>query len=140
MNRAVPRKANSMNGSTIVRRTLFASWLLLCAGGCENQAPPAPPALPPPATDLHSWLGRWNGPEGTFLELARDGERLRITLQDLDGPKTYAGTVAADHVEFERDGKVERIRATSGQDTGMKWLLEKSDCLTIRSGEGFCRD
>lgn len=129
-----------MNQSPIVRRTLFACWLLLCASGCEKQTPQAPPALPPPATDVESWLGRWNGPEGTFLELARDGEGLRITIQDLDGPKTYAGAAAADHVEFERDGKVESIRATNGQATGMKWLLEKSRCLTIRTGEGFCRD
>lgn len=129
-----------MNESTIVRRTLLAFWLLLFASGCDTKPPHAPPALPPPATDVKSWLGRWNGPEGTFLELARDGEGLHITIQDLDGPKTYVGAAGAHHVEFERDGKVESIRATDGQATGMKWLLGKSDCLTIRTGEGFCRD
>ncbi len=24
--------------------------------------------------------------------------------------------------------------------TGMKWLLEKRNCLVIKQGEGFCRD
>ncbi len=32
------------------------------------------------------------------------------------------------------------IRATSGAETGMKWLSDKLDCLTIRPGEGYCRD
>jgi hypothetical protein len=35
---------------------------------------------------------------------------------------------------------MESIRATDGPATGMKWLSDKSNCLTIRSGEGYCRD
>jgi len=34
----------------------------------------------------------------------------------------------------------ESIRATDGEQTGMKWLREKANCLTVRSGEGYCRD
>jgi hypothetical protein len=47
---------------------------------------------------------------------------------------------AGDRIEFERDGKRESVRAGSGKETGMKWLLEKKDCLIIKTGEGFCRD
>ena len=48
------------------------------------------------------WIGRWQGPEGTYLEVAG------------------------------ADGKFEI--------TGMKWLAGKTDCLTVRLGEGYCRD
>ena len=36
-------------------------------------------------------------------------------------------------------GKQEKIYATNGIGTGMKWLADKNDCLAIRPGEGFCR-
>jgi hypothetical protein len=34
----------------------------------------------------------------------------------------------------------EVIRATNGNGTGMKWLVGKADCLTVRVGEGYCKD
>ena len=91
-----------------------------------------------PATD--KWLGQWNGPEGTFLRLEGGQGRYEITIQDLDGPQTYQGSTAGDQIHFERNGAAEASRATNGVETGMKWLSEKSDCLTIRPGEGYCRD
>ena len=91
-----------------------------------------------PATD--KWLGQWNGPEGTFLRLEGGQGKYEITIQDLDGPQTYQGSTVGDQVRFERNGTTESIRATNGVETGMKWLSEKSDCLTIRPGEGYCRD
>ena len=30
--------------------------------------------------------------------------------------------------------------ATDGDATGMKWLAGKARCLTVRVGEGYCRD
>jgi len=42
--------------------------------------------------------------------------------------------------EFERDGLQESIRPTNGDETGMKWLAGKKNCLTVRPGEGYCRD
>ena len=58
-------------------------------------------------------------------------------LDCVDEPEGACGTSI---FEVERDGRVESIRATRGPETGMKWLVDKSDCLTIRTGEGFCRD
>ena len=85
-------------------------------------------------------MGKWPGVEGTFLEIARDGERYAITVADLDGPKTYRGTAVGDHIEFTRGGRTESIRAASGTETGMKWLADKTECLVITVGsEGFCR-
>ena len=98
-------------------------------------APAAIPAGP------DAWLGQWTGPEGTFLLLETgEGGGYRVTIQSLDGKETYAADGTASGIVFERNGKTERIRAGSGKLTGMKWLADKSECLVIQLGEGFCRD
>ena len=89
-------------------------------------------------TDL--WLGKWNGPEGTFLQLAGGNGKYEITVKNLDGPRKFQGNAAGSSIEFERDGVKEVIRATTGAETGMKWLADKSNCLTVRVGEGYCKD
>jgi hypothetical protein len=90
------------------------------------------------ATD--AWLGRWNGPEGTYLLLEGGNGRYDVTIANLDGPRVFQGTVAAGRIAFERDGVAETLHATNGADTGMKWLADKTNCLTVRTGEGYCRD
>ena len=90
--------------------------------------------------DPDKWLGKWIGPEGTYLLISKNGDKYTIEIHSLDGPATYEGTSADDHIEFQRDGKTQAIRAGSGEETGMKWLLDKKNCLIIRTGEGFCRD
>jgi hypothetical protein len=102
------------------------------------KAPSSSVASSDPATD--KWLGQWNGPEGTFLRLEGGKGRYEITIQNLDGPRTYQGSAVGAQIQFERNGTKETIRATSGAETGMKWLSDKLDCLTIRPGEGYCRD
>ena len=92
----------------------------------------------PAATDR--WLGRWIGPEGTFLLLEGGNGTYEVTIQNLDGPRRFQGTAVGEQIEFDRDGVKESLRATDGAGTGMKWLSDKSNCLTIRLGEGFCRD
>lgn len=86
------------------------------------------------------WLGRWNGPEGTFLQIAGGNGKYELMIRNLDGPRGFKGTAAGSGIEFERDGKKEVIRATNGNETGMKWLTGKSNCLTVRVGEGYCKD
>ena len=68
-----------------------------------------------------------------------DGE-FKVSIRDLDGETTYQGTAAGPQIRFERNGVMESIQATSGAETGMKWLADKSNCLTVRAGEGYCRD
>lgn len=103
-------------------------------------ATPAPTTPPTTPGGLASWTGRWPGVEGTYLEIAREGDRLVVTIADLDGPKTYTGTAAGDHIEFVRGGRTESIRAATGRETGMKWLADQTNCLVITVGsEGFCR-
>ena len=88
---------------------------------------------------VDKWLGHWNGPEGTYLVLSRRGNQYVVEIKSLDGLATYEGAAAGDRIQFERDGGAESIRAGSGKETGMKWMLEKTDCLIIKEGEGFCR-
>ena len=128
-----------------MNRNLILSCVLLASGCADRSAGPGPAptadagAGGTAATD--AWLGRWNGPEGTFLLLEKaDGDRYSVTVQDLDGPRVFRGTAVGDRIEFDRDGVTESVRPTDGAATGMKWLAEKAKCLTIRYGEGYCRD
>jgi hypothetical protein len=98
------------------------------------------PGSTAPAEGAAAWLGRWNGVEGTYLEIARDGAGYAVTVADLDGPKTYAATAVPAGLAFTRGGRAETIRAATGRETGMKWLAEETRCLVITVGsEGFCR-
>lgn len=87
-----------------------------------------------------NWQGKWNGPEGTYLELSGVNGSYMITIQNLDGPRTFQGVAVDNQIVFERDGIKESIHPTNGIETGMKWLSDKSNCLTVRLGEGYCRD
>ena len=87
-----------------------------------------------------TWLGKWNGPEGTYLDIAQTKSDYIVTVSDLDGPKTFTGKAMGEGIAFTRNGRQEIIHAGNGGDTGMKWLNGKSNCLVIRIGEGFCRD
>ena len=88
-----------------------------------------------------NWLGRWNGPEGTYLQLDVMGSGgYYVRIKDLDAERTFKGVGQDGAVHFERDGKQESIKATDGDATGMKWLAGKTKCLTVHTGEGYCRD
>ena len=128
-------------------RSLIASASLgLFLTGCEDRKADfvqvveagSSGAASTPVAD--KWLGKWSGPEGTFLQIVRSNGKYEVIIQNLDGPRTFQGQAAGDHVEFERDSVKESLRATNGAETGMKWLSEKSNCLTVRAGEGYCRD
>jgi hypothetical protein len=86
------------------------------------------------------WLGKWVGPEGTYVVLSKNGDKYGVEIHSLDGSATYEGTPVGNRLQFQRNGRAEYIHAGSGDETGMKWLLDKKDCLIIKTGEGFCRD
>lgn len=93
-----------------------------------------------PSSLPENWLGLWRGPEGTSLLLSKTSpNRYEISIRSLDGVATYPGVSDQGEITFIRAGQSERIRAGSGRDTGMKWLLDKNSCLVIRPGEGFCK-
>jgi hypothetical protein len=132
-------------GGLRMKRTdqlLAASLALTCAvSGCSDRdkADSSSSSIASAAA-TDAWLGQWNGPEGTFLRLEGGKGKYVVTVQNLDGPQTYQGSTNGAQLQFERNGVKETIRATTGAETGMKWLSSKANCLTIRLGEGYCRD
>lgn len=139
----------------ILSKSIVAPVVLgmLISAGCSERvtqpsASPAddPAASPPPAAvtpgtpPTDRWIGQWDGPEGTSLVIGgRDGV-YELVISNLDGARRFDGRAEGERIAFTRDGTEEFLRATNGLDTGMKWLSDKTQCLTIRSGEGFCRD
>jgi hypothetical protein len=121
---------------------------LVSACGQEKTVPPPEPEVIPQRAVSNTvflsltdtWIGEWRGPEGTMLKISGAEGRYRIAITNLDGTKTYSGNSVNNRIVFMRDGKEKQIQATDGLGTGMKWLSEKSNCLTIAAGEGFCRD
>ena len=126
--------------------SIAALALALLAIGCTDRNSGSAPISAESAAGTSAapvadkWLGKWNGPEGTFLQLAGGNGKYQVTIQNLDGPRIFQGIAAGDRLEFELSGVKESVRATNGVETGMKWLSEKSNCLTVRVGEGYCRD
>lgn len=136
--------------------------LSMMLSGCDRPAPSAPgPAPTAPVLDASApmqtsssasasvatpdptgeWVGRWTGPEGTYLQLDATGAgAYDVRIKDLDAERTFKGVAKDGSVHFERDGKQETITPTDGDATGMKWLAGKSRCLTVHPGEGYCRD
>lgn len=111
-------------------------------------APPAPPApeasapapAAPSAPNFQAWEGTWTGPEGTALQLVQFANgNYGLVITDLDGEHAFEGSAEAGGIRFERDGIQELLHATDGEGTGMKWLADERNCLTVKEGEGFCR-
>lgn len=101
-------------------------------------------ASPPAATasdDAKKWAGRWIGVEGTYLVVTPTGPgTVSLEMQyDLDNKGTYPATVTPEGLRFTRDGEQMLLRPSDGDATGLKWLAGKKDCLTVKSGEGYCR-
>ncbi len=97
------------------------------------------------APERDGWIGKWTGPEGMVLEIAKGDApgRYRIANKwnlDQAEPATYAGRASARGIVFRRgDARIELV-AGDGDATGMKWLAGKTDCLIVAPGEGYCRD
>ncbi|MBL7785209.1 MAG: hypothetical protein JNM36_04840 [Chitinophagales bacterium] len=115
--------------------------------GCQSAQDPAPTpeqhTTTTPQKQVDTWMGKWNGPEGTYIELAtKDHQTYQIAIADLDGPKKYEGTAddKGTAINFVRNNITETIKEGNGKDTGMKWLDEKTTCIYIKAGEGFCRE
>lgn len=110
------------------------------ADALADDPAPADNSAAPLPTD--AWIGKWIGVEGLVLDIQSAGERghyiLSVTL--LDGTKSYDGTADGDLIRFTRNGRPESVRAATGDQTGLKWLAGKQNCLMIQQGEGFCRE
>jgi hypothetical protein len=87
------------------RIALFVA--VAAAAGCGPQNQPLTPSLAPNAAPrkIAEWIGRWNGPEGTYLETSKSGDKYEIRIKDLDKMQTYRRTATADRISFERNGR-----------------------------------
>lgn len=147
-----------------MKRSTFCAAALLLAGCSAERGPPAnqaaaaaaehdrdvevPPSESAPedaadaGTPADAHLGRWVGVEGMYLVVAKGAApgRYRLDMQwDLDHKGSFAGRAEGDAIAFDRAGVHERLRPTDGAATGLKYLADKRDCLTVKPGEGYCR-
>jgi hypothetical protein len=90
------------------------------------------------------WIGRWKGVEGLTLTIAADPAKRpgHYQLTDhytLDDKGVFDGVATGDTIVFTRPDGRQVLRATDGAATGLKYLAKKTDCLTVKPGEGYCR-
>jgi hypothetical protein len=142
---------------------LMGAAALVVLSGCEKAEAPAPAptettevvdeTVPPetaegetdPATTPHrfaSWAGKWTGVEGMFVTIT-PGEpgQYKLEMQsDLDTKGTYDGTDSEHGIKFKRGAEELSLRRGSGDETGLKYLAGKKECLIVKDGEGYCKD
>ena len=137
---------------------------LALLSGCEKAEAPAPAptettevvdeTVPPegaadvaadPATAPHrfaDWAGKWIGVEGMFVTIT-PGEpgKYKLEMQsDLDTKGSYDGEDSEHGIKFKRGAEELSLRRGSGDETGLKYLAGKKECLIVKQGEGYCRD
>jgi hypothetical protein len=131
-----------------MKKFIFAFLLVCFVTACKEETSQnsqtssetsAAPAVSTPI-DVSAWMGKWHGPEGTYLDISEREIGYTITIANLDGPREFNGIENDGVIEFERDNRTEIIRPGDGAATGMKWLVEKNQCLVVTYGEGYCRD
>lgn len=145
-----------MNGRTIL---IGAAALLCLTGGCEKAEAPAPaetttevPVETAPPADataaaaaphrFANWAGKWTGVEGMYVTITpADPGRYKLEMQsDLDTRGSYDGRDSEHGIQFERGGEQLSLTRASGNQTGLKYLAAKTECLIVKTGEGYCRD
>lgn len=128
----------------------LSSWALPVAAADVPASAASRAASTSPAdsgkTHAHAqWKGLWIGVEGLFVDIALAGPGA-YTLEmmgETDAAKDnirIPGRDAKGGISFERDGKTMLLRAATGEQTGLKWLEDKKNCLMVEEFEGFCRD
>lgn len=132
-----------------MKKALFVLSAVALLAACGQEAKDAPKPAPasvqatlvPATPPTDQWVGKWVGVEGLVLDIQPgDGPgkyALAVTL--MDGTENYEGTAKGETIAFTRDGKTETVRKATGEQTGLKYLAGKTNCLMIKSGEGFCR-
>jgi len=148
---------------------LASAAALVLLAGCEKAEAPAPAettttevqdetmpaettdtaatdeAATDPATAPHrfaSWAGKWTGVEGMYVTIT-PGEpgKYKLEMQsDLDTKGTYDGQDSEHGIKFKRGGQDLSLHRGNGDDTGLKYLAGKKECLIVKEGEGYCRD
>ena len=147
--------------------TIFAALGLGAACGPKTEVAPNKPAATPAVSPVSSpatpaapiadgtrsgaekLVGRWTGPEGTYLSITEKSgttagkdvpKAFSVEIKNLDKAETFEGTAKGDVIEFTRKGKTESVKAATGAETGMKGFEKESNCVVVTKGsEGFCK-
>ena len=142
--------------------TVFAALAIGLGAACDPKADekkpvvngtpavPATPAASPlaspstaevkPAAGADALVGKWDGPEGTYLVVAKKDGKYSVEIKNLDKAESFEGTAKGDAIEFNRKGKIETVKASNGVETGMKGFEKESNCVVVTKGsEGFCK-
>ncbi len=96
-------------------------------------------------TNRDGWIGRWIGVEGLNLTVSKGKSAGLYSLKmqygtDEDMSGTFEGVGTAEGIAFVRPDGEQVLRASTGDDTGLKYLAGKTDCLKVKDGEGYCRN
>jgi hypothetical protein len=59
---------------------------------------------------------------------------------DLDTKGTYDGQDSEHGIQFKRGTEQLSLHRGNGDETGLKYLAGKQECLIVKTGEGYCRD
>jgi len=140
---------------------LAGAAALVLLTGCEKAEAPAPAqttttevpvetvpdeTMPgDPATAPHrfaDWAGKWTGVEGMYVTITpAESGKYKLEMQsDLDTKGSYDGEDSEHGITFRRGGEELSLHRGSGDETGLKYLAGKKDCLIVKPGEGYCRD
>ena len=141
---------------------LFGATAMVLLAGCEKAEAPAPAPTettvvpdetvpaddatdPEAATAPHrfaSWAGKWTGVEGMYVTITPGAPgAYKLEMQsDLDTKGTYDGTDSEHGIKFKRGTEDLSLRRGNGDETGLKYLAGKTECLMVKPGEGYCRD
>lgn len=131
-----------MRRPILIAALVSVSLLTACKQAGQTPAADSLVDTTPPATiDVAAWTGKWTGPEGMYATITSADGKVSINMQsDLDTKGTYEGMVSPDGIRFKRGEEMLLLKKARGDETGLKYLAGKKDCLMVKSGEGYCRD
>lgn len=141
---------------------LIGATAMILLTGCEKAEAPAPtqtttevPVESGPSTDMGettdpataphrfaTWAGKWTGVEGMYVTITpADPGKYKLEMQsDLDTKGNYDGSDSEHGIQFKRGNEQLSLTRASGDETGLKYLAGKKECLIVKTGEGYCRD
>lgn len=120
---------------TIEQGSNAAGTITSSSNGASDTAAP---------TNRDGWIGRWIGVEGLNLTVSKGKSAGHYSLKmqygtDEDMSGTFDGVGTAEGIAFMRPDGDQVLRASTGDETGLKYLSGKTDCLKVKDGEGYCR-
>lgn len=96
-------------------------------------------------SSIDTFLGRWTGVEGSFVDIVPKKEGYIITMARWDSKtqsmeyESYPGYLSESKMTFKKNGVEQTITLTDGSGSGMKWLQNAKLCIKISSGDGYCK-